>query len=82
MKNHDVLSHRDADGQLRLALTELGRLEQEIAELTQRAREPHDHELLRALRACRASLLRMAQVRMGAGQTSTAPKREDRAPKA
>jgi hypothetical protein len=54
---------RDPEGQLRLALIELGRLEREIQTLTPRARDHADHELLRSLRACRAALLRMAQVR-------------------
>jgi len=54
---------RDPEGQLRLALIELGRLEREIQSLTPRARDEADHELLRSLRACRAALLRMAQVR-------------------
>jgi hypothetical protein len=50
--------------QLRLALIELARIEREIDSLTPRAKDLTDLELLRSLRACRATLLRMAGVRM------------------
>jgi|JI10StandDraft_1071094.scaffolds.fasta_scaffold736580_3 hypothetical protein len=64
MTNRETTPHRDPDGQLRLALTELGRLEREIAELVPRVRDGADRDLLRALRSCQATLLRMAHVRM------------------
>lgn len=49
--------------QLRLALIELARVDREIDALILRARDRTDLELLRALRACRAALLRVAGVR-------------------
>jgi len=60
--------------QLRLALIELHRIEREIAELEPRAIERDEVDLLQALRACRATLLRVVDGRMaGARSSSVAP---------
>lgn len=54
--------------QLRLALIELARIEREFEELVPRVRDAHDRDLLRSLRGCRESLLRMAGVQLARQQ--------------
>ncbi len=71
---------RDPEGQLRLALIELGRLEREIQSLAPRAHDEADRELLRSLRSCRAALLRMAEVRFRWERASAQPPSTVQAP--
>jgi hypothetical protein len=57
-------TNRTDDGQLRLALIELGRIEREIRELERQPEPRADQPVLRSLRLCRATLIEMAHGRL------------------